>query len=158
VFTNLLSNAIRFSPKGGAITFIIEAARGVVHVDCIDEGPGVAPQDVERIFEPFQQGERQPLEARHGSGIGLAIVREFITAHGGSVRLLPSARGAHFRVELPRDIPASPQIASPTAAVPAPPAAGATPAAKAAPAQEPARHAASPALPPNPLSSIRPTT
>jgi two-component system sensor histidine kinase GlrK len=158
VFTNLLSNAIRFSPKGGAVTFIIEAARGVVRVDCIDEGPGVAPQDVERIFEPFQQGERQPLEARHGSGIGLAIVREFIAAHGGSVRLLPSARGAHFRVELPRDIPASPQVASSNAAFSAQPAPGTNPVAKATAAIEPARRAASPALPPNSLSSIRPTT
>jgi two-component system sensor histidine kinase GlrK len=165
VFTNLLSNAIRFSPKGGAITFLVEATPGIVRVDCIDEGPGVAPQDVERIFEPFQQGERQPLEARHGSGIGLAIVREFIAAHGGSVRLLPSARGAHFRVELPRDIPASPQrtasqaASSRTTAPPAPRAA-ANPdtagAAKAA-AIEPAR-AAPGALQTNSFSSIRPTT
>ena len=100
-FTNLLSNSIRFSPRGGAVHFVIEASRSQVRIDCIDEGPGVAPHDAQRIFEPFQQGERQPLEARHGSGIGLAIVREFIGAHGGTVRLLPSARGAHFRVELP---------------------------------------------------------
>lgn len=164
-FTNLLSNAIRFSPKGGAVTFIVEAARGFVRVDCVDEGPGVAPQDVERIFEPFQQGERQPLEARHGSGIGLAIVREFIAAHGGSVRLLPSARGAHFRVELPRDIPAAP-LGSPSRAPDARPAAGTGagtqggvhPTSQAAKPADPARGPAMPRLAPDSLSSIRPTT
>jgi two-component system sensor histidine kinase GlrK len=112
-FTNLLSNAIRFSPRGGSIRFIIESSRNQVRVDCIDEGPGVAPQDAQRIFEPFQQGERQPQEARHGSGIGLAIVREFISAHGGTVRLLASERGAHFRVELPREAVAAAHAADP---------------------------------------------
>jgi signal transduction histidine kinase len=111
-----LSNAIRFSPRGGAIRFMIESSRNQVRIDCIDEGPGVAPQDAQRIFEPFQQGERQPQEARHGSGIGLAIVREFISAHGGTVRLLASARGAHFRVELPREAIPAAHAAGPLAA------------------------------------------
>ena len=101
VVGNLLSNAIRFSPEGGAIHFALEAAPGGVRIDCLDEGPGVAPEDVERIFEPFRQGARQPVGARHGSGIGLSIVREFIAAHGGTVRLMPSRAGAHFRIELP---------------------------------------------------------
>lgn len=100
---NLLSNAVRFSPQGGALRFVLDAQRGTLHIDCIDQGPGVAANDAERIFEPFYQGERQPPGARRGNGIGLSIVREYVQAHGGSLQLLPSPTGAHFRIELPYD-------------------------------------------------------
>lgn len=101
VFGNLLSNAIRFSPDGGAIRFELARSAGSLLIDCRDDGAGVDPADAERIFEPFYQGRRQPPGARHGSGIGLSIVCEYIAAHGGTVALQPSARGAHFRIELP---------------------------------------------------------
>ncbi len=77
------------------------AKAGRVCIDCIDEGAGVAPEDAERIFEPFYQGVRQAAGARNGNGIGLSIVREYIAAHDGSVTLLPRQAGAHFRIELP---------------------------------------------------------
>ncbi|TWI66322.1 two-component system sensor histidine kinase GlrK [Pseudoduganella lurida] len=101
VASNLLSNAVRFSPEGGTVRFIVGAAGGVLRLDCIDQGPGVAPGDVQRVFEPFYQGERQPAGARRGNGIGLSIVREYVSAHGGTLQLLPSSPGAHFRIELP---------------------------------------------------------
>ncbi|MCV4754072.1 ATP-binding protein, partial [Escherichia coli] len=66
-----------------------------------DEGPGVAPADRERVFEPFYRGERQPEGAARGTGVGLSIVQEYVAAHGGRVRLLPEGPGAHFRIELP---------------------------------------------------------
>ncbi|MRV74956.1 HAMP domain-containing protein [Duganella sp. FT92W] len=100
---NLLSNALRFSPPGGAVHFTLSEAPGMLAIDCRDQGPGVAPQDAERIFEPFYQGERQPASARRGNGIGLSIVREYVQAHGGALHLMPSAGGAHFRIELPYD-------------------------------------------------------
>jgi two-component system sensor histidine kinase GlrK len=107
VVSNLLSNAVRFSPEGGTIRFTLNvapASRGkLLQLDCIDQGPGVAPQDVERVFEPFYQGERQPPGARRGNGIGLSIVREYVSVHGGSLQLMPSSQGAHFRIELPYD-------------------------------------------------------
>ena len=98
---NLLSNAVRFSPEGGLIRFVLAQAAGAVTIDCIDQGPGVAPADAAHIFEPFYQGARQPSGARRGSGIGLSIVHEYIQAHGGSLQLLPAEAGAHFRIELP---------------------------------------------------------
>lgn len=105
VFANLLANAIAFSPSGGHIRIELGLAGEKVVVDCRDEGPGIAADELERVFEPFFQGRRSPAaraDARdHGSGIGLAIVRELIGAHRGRVRALPSERGAHFRVELP---------------------------------------------------------
>lgn len=104
VFANLIGNAVSFSPDGGEIRLALSRVPGWVRVDCIDQGPGVPADDAERIFEPFYQGRRRSSVACHGSGLGLSIVREFVLAHGGRVYLLPAARGAHFRVELPHDL------------------------------------------------------
>jgi two-component system sensor histidine kinase GlrK len=98
---NLLSNAIRFSPRGGLIRLVLLDTPGRASVDIIDQGPGVAEADRDRIFEPFYRGERQPQGAVRGTGIGLSIVHEYIVAHGGRIELLPQREGAHFRVELP---------------------------------------------------------
>ncbi|MES2741646.1 MAG: HAMP domain-containing sensor histidine kinase [Pseudomonadota bacterium] len=103
VFGNVLSNAVRFSPYGGKIAFLVGARRGGGRIDCVDQGPGVAQEDVERIFEPFYQGVRQAAGARKGNGIGLSIVREYVVAHRGTVSLLQRPKGAHFRIELPYD-------------------------------------------------------
>ena len=99
---NLLSNAIRFSARGGLITLNVSSAPGVARIDISDAGPGIAHSDRERIFEPFFRGERQPEHAVKGTGIGLSIVQEYIAAHGGRVELLSDGPGARFRIELPR--------------------------------------------------------
>ncbi|WP_137919957.1 ATP-binding protein [Hydrogenophaga sp. 2FB] len=98
---NLLSNAIRFSPHGGQIHLVLLDLPGRVCIDIVDQGPGVAEADRERIFEPFFRGERQPTGTVRGTGIGLSIVHEYILAHGGRITLLPQRQGAHFRIELP---------------------------------------------------------
>jgi two-component system sensor histidine kinase GlrK len=83
------------------VRFTVGEHAGTLLIDCADHGPGVAAIDAEHIFEPFYQGERQPQGARRGNGIGLSIVREYVNAHGGTLQLLPSLEGAHFRIELP---------------------------------------------------------
>lgn len=98
---NLLSNAIRFSPAGGTVEWRLSHLGDRLIIDITDEGPGVAPADRERVFEPFYRGERQPEGAARGTGVGLSIVQEYVAAHGGRVRLLPEGPGAHFRIELP---------------------------------------------------------
>jgi two-component system sensor histidine kinase GlrK len=98
---NLLSNAIRFSPMESTIQFVLSETPNGARIDVRDAGPGVAPADRERVFEPFFRGERQPQGAIRGSGIGLSIVHEYIAAHGGRIELLPDGPGAHFRIELP---------------------------------------------------------
>ncbi|MEO8153733.1 MAG: HAMP domain-containing sensor histidine kinase [Rhizobacter sp.] len=98
---NLLSNAIRFSPLGATIHFYVSRVPGRACIDIVDQGPGVAAADRARVFEPFYRGERQPSDAMRGSGIGLSIVHEFITAHGGQIELLDDGPGAHFHIELP---------------------------------------------------------
>ena len=101
---NLLSNAIDFSPEGGVIELHAAAFGNIVRFACVDQGPGVAGEDSERIFQPFVQGCRASPTPRKGSGVGLSIVRELVTAMGGQVTLLPGdaqAPGAHFRIEVP---------------------------------------------------------
>jgi len=99
--SNLLANAIGFSPAGDRIRIELARDGETVLIDCIDSGPGIATDELERIFEPFFQGSQPDQRSAKGSGLGLAIVREFITAHGGKVFALPAERGAHFRIELP---------------------------------------------------------
>ena len=98
---NLLSNAIRYSPLKGRIELTLSQQPGGVQLDIQDQGVGVAPADRDRIFEPFFRGERQPEGGVRGSGIGLSIVQEYISAHGGRIALLPDATGTHFRIEFP---------------------------------------------------------
>ena len=103
VVDNLLSNAIDFSPDGGIIRLDATLTGNVLHITCADQGPGVAAEDAERIFEPFVQGSRAAPMPRQGSGVGLSIVRELMMAMGGQVRLLSSnerTRGAIFQIEV----------------------------------------------------------
>ena len=111
VVANLLSNAIRYSPPNTRITLALSTPPGWVCLDVQDQGPGVANADLDRIFEPFYRGERQPnhtqgpdARRQEGSGIGLSIVHEYVAAHGGRIAYIaPFAHqpGAHFRLELP---------------------------------------------------------
>lgn len=101
ILDNLLSNAIDFSPEHGEIRLSAFREGANWRFECIDQGPGIADADAERIFEPFVQGQRQAPAPRQGSGVGLSIVRELARAMGGSVHLLPSNPGAHFSLEIP---------------------------------------------------------
>ena len=107
VFRNLIDNAISFSPDGGTVTVSAKILGGRVHAAVEDEGPGIAEDDLERIFGRFYT-ERPP---EHGfgknSGLGLAIARQIVASHGGRVwaenRYDSEAKriGARFIVELP---------------------------------------------------------
>jgi len=101
VLDNLLSNAIDFSPESGEIRLSVSHVEGLWRFECVDQGPGVAEEDRQRIFEPFVQGQRIAPAPRQGSGVGLSIVRELVRAMGGTVYLVPQETGAHFCVEIP---------------------------------------------------------
>lgn len=98
---NLLSNAIRFSPLGDEVRLQLSLQGSLAVLDVCDRGAGVAEADRGRIFDPFYRGAHQPADAPRGSGIGLSIVHEVVSAHAGQIALLASERGAHFRIELP---------------------------------------------------------
>lgn len=101
VLVNLLDNAVQASAPGGRIR-ISAAADGVdtVQIAVSDEGSGIPPQDLERIFERFYRGDRA--RGQSGSGLGLAIVRHIVEGHGGRVSAANNAgRGATVRFNLP---------------------------------------------------------
>ncbi|MBX3023535.1 HAMP domain-containing protein [bacterium] len=100
VFANLLTNAIRHSPPGAAVTTRALAGDGGVRVEVRDEGPGIDPARRDVIFEKFAQGP----EAPGGAGLGLSIAREIVTAHGGSIGVDSEVgRGSTFWFTLPVD-------------------------------------------------------
>ena len=99
VFDNLVSNAIKFSPDGGCVKVACRSAEDWIQVEVSDEGPGIVPEDRERIFEAFVRLDRT--ESVEGNGLGLAIAREFVAAHRGTIEVLDSLEGACFRVSLP---------------------------------------------------------
>ena len=102
VVENLLSNAIKFTPSGGAIHIGASMNGSELVIDVGDSGPGVHPDDGDRIFEAFYQGRRPQGGPVGGTGIGLSVVAECVQAHGGSVQLVRDDKpGAHFRVRLP---------------------------------------------------------
>lgn len=100
IVNNIVANAIKYSPPGGTITLSLTRDGDEAVFDVLDQGPGVAPEDRQRIFEPFYRGHGTK-GAAAGTGLGLAIAREFVHAHHGSLALLEEASGAHFRIRLP---------------------------------------------------------
>jgi signal transduction histidine kinase len=84
VIFNLLSNAVKFTPTGGAVDVSAAQVNGEVMVSVADTGPGLAPEDHERIFEEFQQAEAG-VEQREGTGLGLALSKRLVELHGGRI-------------------------------------------------------------------------
>jgi two-component system sensor histidine kinase GlrK len=108
IVDNLLSNAIKYSPRNGQVELSLATQDGFAVLDVIDQGPGVAPVDRNRIFESFYQGPAPDDGRIKGSGLGLAIAREYAVAHGGRIEVLDRAdarRGAWFRLWLPLAMP-----------------------------------------------------
>lgn len=102
VLDNLVSNAVKYSPQGGTISLAVRAQRDRVVIEVDDAGPGIAAEDSERVFDWFFQGKLGHQGRIKSSGLGLAIAREFVLAHRGSIEVVAArAPGAHFRVSLP---------------------------------------------------------
>ena len=96
---NLISNALRYAPAGSTIRTRAVPTPVGVRFEVDDEGPGVSPEERERIFEPFVRGDH---ERGLGAGLGLTIAREVATAHDGRVGVGEApGGGARFWVEVP---------------------------------------------------------
>jgi signal transduction histidine kinase len=104
VATNLLSNALKFTPDGSTVsleTGLEEGDEGErVWIAVRDEGPGVHHDEVELVFRPFFRGRAAAQSATRGVGLGLAICQRIVEAHGGSIEAVPSPGGGLFRVTL----------------------------------------------------------
>lgn len=101
VIDNLLSNAIKYAPEGSSIRIQLRTTLNRAIFDIIDSGPGVNSNEAQLIFEPFYQGAIARRGTVSGTGLGLAIVQRYIVLHNGTVTLIKSDSGAHFRVSLP---------------------------------------------------------
>ena len=84
VIFNLLSNAVKFTPAGGAVDVATARVNGEVKISVTDTGPGIAPEDHERLFDEFQQADAG-IEQREGTGLGLALSKRLVELHGGRI-------------------------------------------------------------------------
>jgi two-component system sensor histidine kinase GlrK len=102
VLENLLSNALKFTPRGGTIHLHAYPDGATTVIDFADTGPGIAPDEREKVFDAFYSGTTPQGGPLKGTGIGLSVVREFVEAHGGTVEILTGEYpGAHLRIRLP---------------------------------------------------------
>ncbi|RMH50845.1 MAG: response regulator [Zetaproteobacteria bacterium] len=113
ILYNLCSNAIKFSPEGGAVTVraSVEEAPGVgddgealrmLHVSVEDQGIGIAAKDIERIFNPFEQVESHHARRFEGTGLGLTLTRRLVELHGGTIGVTSEpGKGSCFYFDLP---------------------------------------------------------
>ncbi len=101
ILDNLLSNAVKFSPERGLVSIKLYKERADAVFEVLDEGPGIPAAEREKIFEAFYRGTEVPVSAIKGSGLGLSIVKEYVTLHRGSVEVLEGP-GAHFKLRFPR--------------------------------------------------------
>jgi two-component system, NtrC family, sensor histidine kinase GlrK len=106
ILDNLLSNAIKYSPKGGTIHMGAHTSNGQLLLDVADSGPGVPHEERAHIFEAFYTGRAPKGVSVKGTGIGLSVVLEFVSAHGGTVQIIDGVfPGAHFRITMPLGSP-----------------------------------------------------
>ena len=103
VFSNLLINAAKYTADGGDIALTMERVGTHASIRLCDSGIGISAAMLERIFQLFAQADAQDVHAEGGRGIGLAVVRELVEAHGGSVEATSAGlgRGSQFTVMLP---------------------------------------------------------
>jgi two-component system phosphate regulon sensor histidine kinase PhoR len=103
VLTNLVDNALKYTPEGGRVDVRVAAVNGEVEVLVNDSGRGIGPEDLPHVFERFYRADRSRTRDSGGTGLGLAIAKHIVEAHGG--RISVSSRpneGTTFKVTLPR--------------------------------------------------------
>jgi two-component system sensor histidine kinase GlrK len=105
ILENLVSNAVKYSPKGGTIHIKAATASDSIVIDVADNGPGIPKEDRDHVFEAFYTGRAAKSTAVKGTGIGLSVVLEFVAAHGGTVQIVDGEYpGAHFRIRMPLNL------------------------------------------------------
>jgi signal transduction histidine kinase len=106
VLLNLLANAIKYNRDGGLVSLTCDVEQDEVHVHVTDTGPGIAPDRLEHVFEPFVQGTRDFNRPDQGVGLGLAISRELACGMGADLLVHSEVgTGSTFTVVVPRSVP-----------------------------------------------------
>ncbi|MCP4694056.1 MAG: CHASE2 domain-containing protein [Desulfobacterales bacterium] len=100
---NLIENAVKYSPPGSDVLLKLREEKGRSLIEVIDNGPGVAEEDMDRIFDKFYRGSRN-LNGTKGSGLGLAFVKDAVEMQGGAVSVKSApGKGAAFTISIPRE-------------------------------------------------------
>ena len=100
--SNLVGNAVRHSPEGGKVARRRHRRPDGVRIEVSDQGPGIAPDEIERVFERFYRSDRARSTDRGGAGLGLAIARWIVELHGGTIHAEQAEpTGCRMIVELP---------------------------------------------------------
>ncbi|MCZ6622631.1 MAG: response regulator [Deltaproteobacteria bacterium] len=121
VLLNLLSNALKFTPDGGRIILKTAPADGLTQISVSDTGIGIATENLQQIFEEFQQIRGDHEGKGEGTGLGLALAKKFVELHGGTIWVESVVgRGSTFTFTLPMRAPVEKATESPTMAQPAP--------------------------------------
>jgi signal transduction histidine kinase len=105
VLTNLIGNALKFTPSGKTITVIARRAADLqkVEIGVRDTGPGIAEKDYQKLFEKFSRIESQAMQGVSGTGLGLTIAKEIVELHGGKIWVKSQeGEGSYFAFELPK--------------------------------------------------------
>ena len=112
--TNLVDNALKYSPNGGTVTVGLSLRNGQAVIRVADTGIGIAPEDQVRLFEKFYRIKRRDTVNIRGTGLGLAIVKSIVERHGGRVWVESELdKGSTFYISLPLNEPGSPKTAAP---------------------------------------------
>jgi CheY-like chemotaxis protein len=103
VFWNVLTNAVKFTPEGGRVAVALRRTAGSVEIVVSDSGSGISAAFLPFVFEPFRQGESRFDRAHGGLGLGLAITKQLVELHGGTIRASSPGLGygATFTITLP---------------------------------------------------------
>jgi PAS domain S-box-containing protein len=103
VIWNLLTNAVKFTPKGGQVQVLLERVNSHVEISVIDTGMGIAPEFLPHVFDRFRQADSTSTRRHGGLGLGLSIVKQLVEMHGGTIRAKSpgEGQGATFTVMLP---------------------------------------------------------
>jgi two-component system, OmpR family, sensor kinase len=105
VLDNLLDNAVKYSPPGGRVAVTLQATDAQLRLTVADQGAGIHPDDLPRLFEPFSRTRARPTAGESSTGLGLWIVRRIVQGHGGTVGVASTpGQGSRFTVDLPAPV------------------------------------------------------
>ena len=115
VLGNLISNAFKFTPRGGNVALSVAPVGENVVITVADTGAGISPEQLPHIFDKFFQADNQAQAASKGTGLGLAIAKEIVEAHGGRTTVESRVgEGTTFVVTLPIEAPGAKKRVEPT--------------------------------------------
>jgi two-component system, OmpR family, sensor histidine kinase SenX3 len=111
--SNLVSNAVAYSDNGSSVSVTAKAAEGSVEISVVDQGIGIAPDEIDRIFERFYRVDPARHRSTGGTGLGLSIVKHVAATHGGEVRVWSvEGQGSTFTLTLPQHLSADARLAA----------------------------------------------